>query len=115
MESGHGLILMSLLSASFGTLWGVAKYLLLSRFQSLLEQKASVEQVASDNLVIVLYLARSLFKGVTKILAKSLALAVAMILLYPVIIAIWKSFPLVILLNYVVFHWKLIIQLISSV
>ena len=113
MESGHGLILMSLLSASFGTLWGVAKYLLLSRFQSLLEQKASVEQVASDNLVIVLYLARSLFKSVTKVLVKIVALAVAMILLYPIFTVLWKQYPLTVLLKFIVFHWKHIFQIIS--
>lgn len=113
MDSGHGLILMSLLTASFGSLWGVAKYLLLSRFQKLWEQKASVEQVASDNLVILLYMARSLFKSVTKILAKSAALAVALILLYPTLAVMWKNFPVAVLLNYFVFNWKLIIQLIS--
>jgi len=113
MDSGHGLILMSLLTASFGSLWGVAKYLLLSRFQKLWEQRASVEQVASDNLVIVLFMARSLFKNVTKILAKSAALAVTLILLYPTITVMWKNFPFAVMLNYFVFNWKLIIQLIS--
>ena len=113
MDSGHGLILMSLLTASFGSLWGVAKYLLLSRFQKLWEQGASVERVASDNLVIVLFMARSLFKNVTKILAKSAALAVTLILLYPAITVMWKNFPFAVLLNYLVFNWKLIIQLIS--
>jgi len=113
MDSGHGLILMSLLTASFGSLWGVAKYLLLSRFQKLWEQRASVEQVASDNLVIVLFMARSLFKNVTKILAKSAALAVTLILLYPAITVMWEKFPFAVLLNYFVFNWKLIIQLIS--
>lgn len=113
IDSGHGFILMSILTASFGSLWGVAKYLLLSRFQRLWENRASVEEVASDNLVIMLFMARTLFKSVTKILLKAAGLAAGLIVLYGFFIQHWKQVPLAVFLKYLVFNWKWIFQVLK--
>jgi hypothetical protein len=78
-----------ILHGVFAILWGLSKYLLEARYQVFWERDASVEEVISDTLVIILFSVRWLCERILVIFRDATLLAVFFIVYYEIVTQEW--------------------------